>query len=55
MTLHIATDKPTYRVGDNLYARAFVLDAFGKQPAQSFVDATAEVVGPKVRSSAFRA
>ena len=44
---HLATDKPIYRPGESLYARAAVLDAFTRAPAGAVIGVLFEVCSPR--------
>lgn len=46
---HLSTDKPVYKIGENVYLRGVVLDALGNTPLadDKQVNASLEIVGPK--------
>jgi hypothetical protein len=43
----VSTDKPIYRIGENVYVRVVVLDARSHKPFPASIWATLEIVGPK--------
>jgi len=45
---HVSTDKPIYRIGENVYVRTLVLEARTHKPAaEKNIYATLEILGPK--------
>jgi hypothetical protein len=44
---HLSTDKPIYRVGEQVYLRAPILNAFSHQPLTHDTSAMLKITGPK--------